>query len=249
MRWHSLGLLLMLGFSHELVSAQGEVKLESETDRISYSLGHQVGSDFQRQGLELNAALIRRGIEDGLAGAEPLMRQEDMHDLLLELKQGIVEEQREELRRKIESRRAEVQQKREAGEAFLTANQKKAGVKTLPSGLQYKVIEPGKGRKPQRTDRVTVRYRGIRIDGSEFDSSYAQDAPATFRVDQVIDGWAEALQLMREGAKWELYLPPKLGFGRKGPMADETLIYELELLAVDEPRKAQKDRQVQESTD
>ena len=238
MRWHRFEAVLLLGLAYTAGCAQEASDLESETDRISYSLGHQVGTDFQHQGLELDAALLRRGIEDGLAGAEPLLQPDAMRALLRELKQEIVEQQREELRQRIESRRAQVQQKREAGEAFLAANQKKPGVKTLPSGLQYKVIEAGKGRKPQRSDTVTLHYRGMRIDGSEFDSSDADGAPASFRVDQVIGGWTEALQLMQEGAKWELYLPPKLGFGRSGPMADETLVYEIELLAVGEPGEA-----------
>ncbi|MGD2076307.1 MAG: FKBP-type peptidyl-prolyl cis-trans isomerase [Gammaproteobacteria bacterium] len=231
---------LLVSLVQGTVCAQEALNLERETDRLSYSLGHQVGTDFQGQGVELNAALLRRGIEDGLAGAEPLLEPEAMQGLLLEFKQGIVEEQRQQLRQRVESRRAEVQRKREAGEAFLMANRKEPGVKTLPSGLQYRVIKPGNGKTPQRMDTVTVHYRGTRIDGSEFDSSYVEDAPATFRVDQVISGWAEALQLMQEGAKWELYLPPKLGFGRTGPMADETLIYEIELLAVGESGEARE---------
>lgn len=237
-----LRMIVTLGLVHSAGCTQ-ETSLESETDRISYSLGHQVGADFQQQGLEMDAALLRRGIQDGLDGAEPLLKPDAMRALLLELKQEIVEAQREQLRERVESRRAKVQAKREAGEAFLAANQTKPGVKTLPSGLQYKVIKAGQGGNPTNTDTVTVHYRGMRIDGSEFDSSYAEGAPSSFRVNEVMRGWTEALQLMREGAKWELYLPPKLGFGRSGPMADETLIYEIELLAVGERQEEAREQE------
>lgn len=234
MRRYQFKAIVLLGLAHSVGCAQEAVNLESETDRISYSLGHQAGTDFQRQGLELDPALLRRGIEDGLAGTQPLLQQDAMDALLLQLKQDIVEEQREQLRQRVESRRAKVQEKRAAGSAFLAANAKKPGVKTLPSGLQYLVIEAGKGGKPTSTDTVTLRYRGTRIDGSEFDSSDAE--PATYRVDEVIGGWTEALQLMQEGDRWQLFIPPKLGYGERGAgkiPANSALIFEVELLSVD----------------
>jgi FKBP-type peptidyl-prolyl cis-trans isomerase len=123
-----------------------------------------------------------------------------------------------------------------SGEAFLAENAAKAGVKTLPSGLQYKVIQSGSGASPKATDKVTVHYRGTLIDGTEFDSSYSRNKPATFGVNQVIPGWTEALQLMQEGDKWELYIPPKLAYGERGAGSrippNSTLIFEVELLSV-----------------
>jgi len=122
------------------------------------------------------------------------------------------------------------------GEKFLAENAKKEGVKTLPSGLQYKVILPGSGKTPKATDSVTTHYRGTLVDGTEFDSSYKRGEPATFPVSGVIAGWTEALQLMKEGAKWQLVLPPSLAYGERGVGRDigpnATLIFEVELIKV-----------------
>jgi FKBP-type peptidyl-prolyl cis-trans isomerase FklB len=118
---------------------------------------------------------------------------------------------------------------------FLAANAKKDGVVTTPSGLQYKVLEAGTGRTPGATDTVTVNYRGTLIDGKQFDSSYDRGKPATFRVDGVIAGWTEALQMMKEGAKWQLFIPQELAYGERGQLRDKTLIFDVELLSVDTP--------------
>jgi len=133
---------------------------------------------------------------------------------------------------------------RKEGEAFLAANKKKEGVKTLASGLQYKVIKPGTGKKPKSTDTVTTHYRGTLIDGTEFDSSYNRGQPATFPVHGVIPGWTEALQLMEEGAKWQLFIPSKLGYGERGAGQaigpNATLIFEVELVSVQEKKEEKK---------
>lgn len=125
---------------------------------------------------------------------------------------------------------------REKGEAFLAENAKKEGVKTLPSGLQYKVIKEGDGKQPGKTDTVSVHYKGTLIDGREFDSSYKRGQPAEFGVTQVIKGWVEALQLMKEGSKWQLFIPSSLAYGERGAGAligpGETLVFEVELLKV-----------------
>ena len=124
----------------------------------------------------------------------------------------------------------------EQAQAFLAANANKEGVQTLPSGLQYRVIQAGEGKTPGPGDNVRVQYRGSLIDGTEFDSSYARGKPATFRVNKVIKGWQEALQLMQEGAKWELFIPPGLAYGERGrPKAippNSALIFEVELISV-----------------
>jgi FKBP-type peptidyl-prolyl cis-trans isomerase FklB len=123
-----------------------------------------------------------------------------------------------------------------AGEAFLAANAKKPGVVTRPSGLQYKIIKDGTGKSPSKTDMVSTHYRGTSIDGKEFDSSYSRNEPAEFGVNQVIAGWTEALQLMKVGSKWELYIPSNLAYGPRGAGGaigpDETLVFEVELLAI-----------------
>ncbi len=125
---------------------------------------------------------------------------------------------------------------RAEGSEFLASNAKKQGVITLPSGLQYKVLEEGTGRSPGPNDSVTVHYRGTLIDGNEFDSSYGNNEPATFQVGGVIPGWTEALQLMKEGAKWQLFIPPDLAYGKRGPLSDRTLIFEVELISINAPK-------------
>ena len=131
---------------------------------------------------------------------------------------------------------AHAQLGREKGEAFLTENGKKEGVKTLPSGLQYRVLKEGDGRQPTKADTVVVHYKGTLIDGREFDSSYKRGEPAKFGVTKVIKGWTEALQLMKEGSKWMLYIPWQLAYGEKGANKligpNETLVFEVELIAV-----------------
>jgi FKBP-type peptidyl-prolyl cis-trans isomerase FklB len=126
------------------------------------------------------------------------------------------------------------------GEAFLAENKKKEGVKTLPSGLQYKVIKAGTGKKPKVTDTVTTHYRGTLMNGTEFDSSYRRGQPVSFQVNGVIPGWTEALQLMEEGAKWQLFIPSNLAYGERGAGRDigpnATLVFEIELLSIEEKK-------------
>ena len=130
---------------------------------------------------------------------------------------------------------------RKAGEAFLTANKSKEGVKTLPDGLQYKILKEGSGPKPTANDTVTVNYRGTLIDGKEFDSSYKRGQPASFPVNGVIKGWTEALQLMPVGSKWQLFIPPDLAYGNNPPDpsigAGDTLVFEVELISIGEQKK------------
>lgn len=222
---------LWLALSQSMISASEAIPLETEAARISYSLGQQLASDLKRQGVELDQAVMLRGLNDGLSGNVPLLDNSEMQTLLINMKQDIVEKEHKEKLAKIESRRIKAEQTRKEGQVFLTANAKKTGVKSLPSGLQYKVIKQGKGRKPAISDTVTVHYRGMRIDGNEFGSTYGGE-PETFRVNEVIPGMREALQMMPEGAKWELYIPPDLAFGRRGPLEDQALIYEMELLRI-----------------
>ena len=204
-------------------------ELSDENDRINYSLGYQIGGDLKRQHVEVDGDILLRGIRDAMNDADPLLGQEEMQTILIELKRKVLALQAQE--------RAEAQQKNlQAGEAFLAENAKREGVVSLPSGLQYRVLEPGSGKQPAATDTVTVHYRGTLIDGTEFDSSYSRNKPATFRADRVIEGWREALQLMQEGAKWELFIPAGLGYGERGAgkiQPNSTLIFEVQLIAVE----------------
>jgi len=217
--------------------ASEALELEDETARINYSLGYQIGGDFQRQGVEMNAEAVVKGIEDALSGAEPLMNPEDMRATLVELKRKVVEEQRKqaaEQRKQSAERQAKIS---EESQAFLEQNAKEPGVTTTASGLQYQIIEEGTGKSPAATDKVTVNYRGTTVEGNEFDSSYARGEPASFPLNGVIKGWTEGLQLVKEGGKIKLFIPPELAYGKRGPLANRALIFDVELVSVGEPEQ------------
>jgi len=220
----TLGLLVALstlGFA-----ADKPVSLE---ERVSYGIGMNIAHDFQKQEFKVNADLLARGIKDAQAGGETLMSDEEVQATITELQELLKAKQAE---------KAKVigEANKKAGAEFLAANAKKDGVKTTASGLQYKVIEEGTGKSPAATDKVKVNYRGSLVDGTEFDSSYKRGQPATFPVNGVIKGWTEALQLMKEGAKYQLVIPSELAYGERGagPMIgpNSTLVFDVELLAV-----------------
>jgi len=205
--------------------------LSSDAAKINYSVGYQIGDDFKLQGLEVQPEMVIRGIQDALSGAETLITAEEMRTTMGELGKRITEERnREKLMAKVRAQ--------QTGVEFLAANAKKDGVVTTTSGLQYKIIEEGTGKTPKATDTVTVNYRGTLIDGKEFDSSYKRRKPATFRVDGVIAGWTEALQLMKTGAKWQLFIPHELAYGEKGQLREKVLIFDVELVSIGEPEAA-----------
>ncbi len=222
-------LILLAVFCLALVStpslAEEAVKLEDENARINYSVGFQVGGDYRRKGIQLDPEVVAKGIEDALSGNEPLMTPVEMRKELTDLQRRTSAKQQARAEQAAEAQR-------QAGQAFLEANKMKVGVRVTASGLQYKVIRAGSGRSPSGQDKVKVHYCGTRVDGSEFDSSYKRGAPAEFRLDRVIKGWTEGLQLMKEGAKYELYIPPELAYGDRGRLANQTLIFELELISV-----------------
>ena len=233
---HIIGMGIGLALFQGVVVAEERPELTSDADRISYSLGHQVGRDLKQQNMEPDSAIIQRGIEDGLAGKPPLLPEKEMQTSLKALKQDIVSAEQEERLNAIQERRIKREMARKEGQAFLAANTKKTGVTTLSSGLQYKIIKSGKGRKPVLTDTVTVHYRGTLLDGNEFGSTRGGE-PESFPVNDLIPGLEEALLLMQPGARWELYIPPELGFGRRGPLEDQTLVYDLELLRIEQTGK------------
>jgi len=210
--------------------AGDKVEPKTESDKVSYSVGYRLGGDFKRQQVDINSDMLVQGIEDAASGGEALMTDEQMRTVMMNLANRVKAEQ-------MEKQKQEGAENVKAGEAFLAENAGKEGVKTTDSGLQYKVITAGEGKTPQKSDKVTVHYRGTLTDGSEFDSSYSRNKPASFGVGQVIPGWTEALQLMKEGDKWEIYLPSKLGYGERGAGAkippNSTLIFEVELISVD----------------
>jgi len=211
------------------VNAAGPLKLDNDSARLNYSLGYQVGGDFKRQGVEMNTEAVVKGIEDALSGTEPMMSPQEMHATLTELKRKVVADERTKLRKG----RAETELLYLAeGKKFMEENAAKPGVKTTASGLQYRIIEAGKGKTPGPADQVTVNYRGTQINGNEFDSSYKRGEPATFRLNGVIKGWTEGLQLIKEGGKIQLFIPPELAYAGRGPLAHRTLIFDVELISV-----------------
>lgn len=228
MRFTTLLGVAALASSVSLVAMADEFKLEDETARINYSLGYQIGGDFKRQGLEMNPAAVTKGIEDALSEAVPLMTPEEMQTTLTELKRKLVAQQKQ----KAEEQAAKLQAE---SKVFLEENAKQEGVLITESGLQYQIIEPGTGKTPTATDKVTVNYQGTLVDGKEFDSSYKRGKPATFKLDGVVKGWTEGLQLIKEGGKIKLFVPPELAYGDRGPLAHRALIFDVELLSVGEP--------------
>jgi FKBP-type peptidyl-prolyl cis-trans isomerase FklB len=194
-----------------------------EASSMSYALGYQVGRDLA--GTEVRDEALLQGLKDGRAGAAARLSPEEMQAALTALETR-VNEQRAKAQREAAEKAAA------AGAAYLAENAGREGVKTTASGLQYKVNAPGTGRTPTVNDTVTVHYRGTLVDGTEFDSSYKRGAPATFPVGGVIAGWTEALQLMQEGAKYQLVIPPALAYGDRGPLAGQVLIFDVELPSV-----------------
>jgi FKBP-type peptidyl-prolyl cis-trans isomerase len=210
------------------LSAAEKLNFEDEAVRTNYSLGHQIGGDFKRQGVEMDADAVVQGIRDALEGKEPQMSQADMTATLMALKRKVVADQR---KRNVER---ELDLLKE-GKEFMEQNATKEGVITTDSGLQYKVIQEGTGKSPGPQDQVTVHYEGKFIDGKMFDSSRKKNKPATFRLNGVIKGWSEGLQLMKEGGKAQLYIPQNLAYGQRGVLAHRTLIFDVELISVETP--------------
>jgi FKBP-type peptidyl-prolyl cis-trans isomerase FklB len=199
--------------------------LTTEKQKFSYTVGRQIGQSLLRQGVDVDAAAFAEGIEDILSGTASKLSEEEM-EAIAKSYQGKQKEERQAL----------TQQNSEAGQEFLEANKRKDGIVVLPSGLQYKVLEQGNGKQPTADDTVVVHYRGTTINGNEFDSSYKRGEPTTLQIANVIKGWQEALPLMSEGSKWQLYIPTELAYGERGAGAavgpNETLIFDIELISV-----------------
>ncbi len=203
--------------------------LQGDKEKLGYSIGMDIGATLKRQSIEVDVDSLTKGLKDTYTGGKTLLTEEESRQLILDYQKQVMEKQAEAMKQLGEKNKMD-------GEKFLAENGKKEGVQTLPSGLQYKVITPGTGKSPKATDTVTTNYRGTLIDGKEFDSSYKRGEPATFPVSGVIAGWTEALQLMKEGDKWQLFLPPNLAYGERGAGRDigpnATLIFEVELISV-----------------
>jgi len=215
--------VLLIAALPALAAAPAATPMDDES-KVSYALGYQLGRDLI--GTTVKGDALLKGIEDGRTGATPKLGQEEMDTALAALQHGINTQR--------QLAQAEAVKKIAAqGSAYLAENAKKPGVVTTKSGLQYRIVSTGSGPVPKATDTVTVHYRGTLVDGTEFDSSYKRGQPATFPVGGVIAGWSEALQLVKEGSKFELAIPPALAYGEQGPLANQVLLFEVELIKVE----------------
>lgn len=211
------------------MAATDATSLTTDKDKLSYSIGADLGKNFKNQGIDINPDVLAKGMQDGMSGAQLILTEEQMKDVLSKFQKDLMAKRSAEFNKKAEENKAK-------GEAFLSANKSKPGIVVLPSGLQYKVIDAGTGAKPGKSDTVTVEYTGTLIDGTVFDSTEKAGKPATFQVSQVIPGWTEALQLMPSGSTWEVYVPADLAYGPRsvgGPIGpNETLIFKIHLISV-----------------
>jgi FKBP-type peptidyl-prolyl cis-trans isomerase FklB len=213
--------------------------LKTDREKASYAIGANIGKGMKKEGVDLDPAIIARGIKDGFSGGKLLLTDEQAQAALVAFSA--------EMKKKEAAQQAAigaVNQKQ--GEAFLAANKSKAGIVTLPSGLQYKILAAGTGPKPTTEDTIICNYRGTLLNGTEFDASEKHGGPATIPVGGVIKGWTEALQLMPVGSKWELYIPPDLAYGNRQAGPDigpnSTLIFDVELVSIQEkPKEAPAD--------
>ena len=214
--------MLSLILSAALIQAQEKSSLKTKKDKISYIIGLQYGNGLKLQAIEINFRAFKKGINDGLKGGRQLLSNAEIRKVMQQFQ--------------IDRQEKAISKNRREARAFLAKNRSRKGVRTTASGLQYQVIRPGTGRSPKATESVRTHYRGTLLSGKEFDSSYRRNRPATFPVNGVIRGWVEALQLMKVGGKWKLWIPAKLAYGQRGqgriigPGA--LLVFELELLAI-----------------
>lgn len=203
--------------------------MKNDKDKISYVLGQSIGGDFKRQGFEIDPDIFSQSFTDAFNGKEPKMSVGEMQQVVQQFQTSMQEKKHAESQ-------AVASVNIEKGKAFLEENKKKDGVVETASGLQYRVIKEGTGNKPLATDTVVTHYEGKTIDGVIFDSSYKRGTPATFPLNGVIKGWTEALQLMTEGSKYELFIPSDLAYGASGSSGaiepHSTLIFTVELLTI-----------------
>lgn len=238
MKKHYSWLLLLAAVSSPLALAKTDKPAQKaetpsagafkdENAKISYGIGLDMGKNFKRMALDVDVEQIMQGLQDGYAGKAQRIPSEELGAIMSHFQASLKDKQAAAMKRiGEENLRAEA--------VFLAENTKKDGVVTLPSGLQYKILQKGSGAIPNDDSWVECNYRGKLLDGTEFDSSYRTGKPAVFKVGEATPGWREALKMMPAGSKWQLFVPSKLGYGERGAgreiMANATLIFEIELL-------------------
>lgn len=202
--------------------------MESNREKVSYCIGLEAGRNIKGQFKDVDSDLLKKGFSDALADKTPALDRDEIKEILQALNEQIQRQQRAFVEQVAEKNKEE-------GEAFLQENKSQKGVRSLTSGLQYKVLQSGNGASPTMHDTVTVHYRGTLLDGTVFDSTYEREKPQQFPLNRVITGWSEALKLMKVGDKWELFIPSYLAYGDTGygPIEpNATLVFEMELLKI-----------------
>lgn len=212
-----------------LVMQANAAELSSATQKLSYTIGYEMGQNFKKQDVQIDGKTLIQGLQDGLTGQKASLTKAQRQQTIADFQKKMIGKQETAMK-------SEAAENLKKGEAFLTANAKQPGVKTLADGLQYKIITEGKGAKPSLDDTVTVNYSGQFLDGKVFDSSYKRGKPTTFALTQVIKGWQEALTMMPTGSTWEVYVPAKLAYGERGmgPVIgpNKTLKFKIELISI-----------------
>lgn len=211
------------------VFAADTTTLSSDADKLSYSIGADLGRNFKKQGIEINPAAMAQGLQDGIAGGQMLLTDDQMKDVLNTFQKNLMAKRTADMTKQADDNKAK-------GQAFMAENKGKPGVVTTASGLQYKILEAGTGAKPGKDDSVKVEYTGTLLNGKVFDSTDTSGKAAEFKVSQVIPGWTEVLQLMPAGSTWEVYIPSDLAYGPRsmgGPIGpNETLVFKIHLIDV-----------------
>ena len=227
-------LFVLIVVNQAVAEEQKKVELNTDIQKLSYALGLDLGAYFKNLGEDLDLNILYQAVTDAYKGNKPLLTAEEA----AAIQQVFAQKQQE---KRLKQTLDMITKNKETAEDFLKENSSKEGVKTTESGLQYKVISQGDGKLPKPEDIVKVHYKGTLLDGTEFDSSYARNEPAVFPLNQVIPGWTEALQLMKVGSKYQIFLPPSLAYGDRGapPVIEpgSMLIFEVELLGVEDAQK------------
>jgi FKBP-type peptidyl-prolyl cis-trans isomerase FklB len=209
--------------------------LDSQKKKVSYAIGLDIGKNFKERAMDVDMEILIQGLRDAQGSGLPLLGSEEIQKVMTQFQQDMMKAEQE-------KRMGQAQVNKAKEEAFLKENAQKPGIKVTASGLQYRVISTGTGPLPKLTDTVKVHYRGTLLNGSEFDSSYKRNQPAVFPLNGVIKGWTEALQLMKVGSKWQIFLPASLAYGEQGAGQvigpNATLVFDVELLSIEKTEAA-----------
>ena len=232
-----IGLVACSKASGDTAKALTKESLDNQKKKVSYAIGLDIGQNFKARAMDIDLEILYQGLKDSQKADKPLLDKDEIQKVMTQFQQDMMKAEQE-------KRASQGQGNKAREEAFLKENSQKPGVKVTASGLQYKVITEGTGPLAKESDTVKVHYRGTLLDGTEFDSSYKRNEPAVFPLKGVIKGWTEALQLMKVGSKYQIFLPSSLAYGEQGAGQvigpNATLIFEVELLGIENPAPGTK---------